>query len=87
MPDNATDRTASWTTSNSAVAKVSDGYITASGTGEAMIVANTNDGGYKDTCIVTVIENQMKYEIPKKVMSAVYAVVVVSLSFGRFSCR
>ena len=54
-PDNATDKSVTWTSSNPSVVTVDEnGIITALKAGTATITATTNDGGFKDTCIVTV---------------------------------
>ena len=53
-PADATDTSVAWTSSNENVAKVVDGVVTPVGIGEALITATTNDGGYKDTCAVSV---------------------------------
>ena len=52
-PSNATNKKVTWTTSNSNVATVSNGKITAKGAGTATITAQTSNGK-KATCIVTV---------------------------------
>ena len=53
-PDNATDKTVTWTSSNDKVATVAaDGTVTAVGEGTATITA-TAANGKKDTCKVTV---------------------------------
>lgn len=54
-PDNATDKTVSWSTSDDAVATVTDGVVTAVAAGTAVITATANDGsGVKAQCTVTV---------------------------------
>lgn len=53
-PDNATNKTVSWSTSDSGVASVSDGLVTAVGVGNATITVTTEDGGKTATCAVTV---------------------------------
>lgn len=53
-PDNATDKSVSWTSSNTSVATVSDGVVTAVAAGSAEITVTTADGGYTATCNVTV---------------------------------
>ena len=54
-PDNASDQTVSWTSSNEAVASVdSSGKVTAAGGGTAVITVTTADGGYSAKCKVTV---------------------------------
>ena len=57
LPDNATDKTVTWSSSNPAVATVSDtGLVTAVGDGTATITATAADGsGVTATCEVTVI--------------------------------
>ena len=57
-PDNATDKTVSWTSSNPAVATVdADGTVTAMLEGTAIITATANDGsGVSVSCEVTVKE-------------------------------
>lgn len=57
-PSNASDRSVKWTSSDTAVVKVSaDGILTAVGTGKAVITAVANDGGYKSSCNVTVTQS------------------------------
>lgn len=53
-PSNATNKTVTWSSSNTAVATVSNGTVTAIGNGTATITATTADGGYRASCTVTV---------------------------------
>ena len=53
-PADATDRTVTWSSSDTGVATVVDGTIKAVGTGSATITVRTADGGYTDTCSITV---------------------------------
>ena len=53
-PSNATDKSVTWSTSNSSVATVSNGLVTAVSPGSANITVTTTDGGYTATCAVTV---------------------------------
>ena len=53
-PNNATNKGVTWTTSNSNIATVNDGVVTGVAEGSATITATTSDGGYTDTCAVTV---------------------------------
>ncbi len=53
-PENATNKTVTWTTSNDKVATVADGKVTAVGAGEATITVTTADGSFTATCTVTV---------------------------------
>ena len=52
-PSDATDKTVTWTTSNSSVATVSNGTVTAIGAGTATITATTSKG-ITATCTITV---------------------------------
>ena len=54
-PKNVTNTTLTWTSSNTAVAIVNNGFVTAVGNGTATITARTTDGSNKSaTCPVTV---------------------------------
>lgn len=55
-PDNATNKNVTWTSSNSAVASVSNGKVTALKAGQTTITVKTDDGGKTATCKVTVNE-------------------------------
>ena len=55
VPENATDTSVTWTTSDSNVATVDqNGVVTAVAPGTATITVTTTDGGFSDTCAVTV---------------------------------
>lgn len=63
LPSAAGNKTVSWTSSNSAVAEVnSSGRVTAKQQGTAVITAKTRDGGYTDSCTVTVAKKQSEDE-------------------------
>lgn len=53
-PENATNKAVTWTSSDESVATVEDGVVTAVATGNATITVTTVDGGFTDTCSVTV---------------------------------
>ncbi len=52
QPDNATDKTVTWTSSNKAIAIVADGVVTGVAAGQAVITAKAGDK--EATCTVTV---------------------------------
>lgn len=54
LPENATDKTVTWTSSNTKAATVSGGAVTAVGTGSAVIIVKTNSGAKTASCTVTV---------------------------------
>lgn len=55
-PDNATDKTVTWISTNTAVATVAGGVVTAVGAGTAKITATAKDGsGVEVTCTITVL--------------------------------
>lgn len=53
-PSSAVDKTVSWSSDNEAVATVVEGVVSAVGLGTANIIVETTDGGFTDTCFVTV---------------------------------
>ena len=53
-PDNASNKTILWTSSDESIATVKDGEVTALKVGEAIITATSEDGEKKATCKVTV---------------------------------
>lgn len=57
-PSYATNQVIDWSTSDSSIASVDDGIITAISVGVATITAVTDDGGFGDTLTVTVLSNQ-----------------------------
>lgn len=70
-PANATNKTVSWSSSATAVATVnaSSGLITGVSAGQSTITVTTSDGGYTDTCLLTVSvlsSNNVTYTISAK---------------------
>ncbi len=54
LPSNASIGTYSWKSSNTDVAEVANGKVTAKAAGEAVITVTTTDGAKTDTCTITV---------------------------------
>lgn len=66
-PEDATNKNVTWTSSDEKVATVVQGKIVAVGKGEAVITVTSEDGGYKDSCKVSVTDgNEGKQEKPEK---------------------
>ena len=62
-PSDATDKTVTWTSSNTAVATVdANGKVTAVAPGTAVIVVTTTDGGKTASCTVTVTSTTIAVE-------------------------
>ncbi len=58
MPDNATDKTVTWTSSDASVASVDkNGVVTANAVGTATITVKTVDGDFSAECKITVIND------------------------------
>ena len=53
-PANADNKNITWSTSDADVATINNGIVDAVGEGTATITVTTEDGGYTDTCLVTV---------------------------------
>ena len=56
LPENATNKNVTWTSSDTLIAKVKNGLITAIKTGTAVITVTSEDGGYSALCGVSVQE-------------------------------
>ena len=54
-PENATNKTVTWTSDNPKIVTVDGGKVTAVSAGTATITVTTEDGNHKATCTVTVI--------------------------------
>ena len=53
-PTNAANKTVTWSSSNPAVATVVNGLVTSGSAGTTTITVTTQDGDFKDQCVVTV---------------------------------
>lgn len=61
LPEDAADKSVTWTTTNPAVATVDqNGLVKAIAGGEASIKVTTTDGKYAATCVVTVDDSSLK---------------------------
>ena len=74
-PDNATNKNVSWKSSNTSVATVSNGKVTALKAGTATITVTTEDGSKTATCSVTV--NAKVYPVTGVSLSKTTAEIVV----------
>ena len=70
-PKDATDKRVLWSSSNDSIATVSaSGVVRGMNTGTALIVATAVDGGWQDTCVVTVTDEYFVSEDFELVTSA-----------------
>lgn len=58
-PEDAGDKTVSWTSTDASVAAVVDGVVTAHKAGSATIRVTTTDGGFTASCLVTVSDEKV----------------------------
>lgn len=56
-PENASDTGVSWSSSNDDIATVAGGTVTGVAAGDVYAIVTTADGGFKDSCLVTVSTN------------------------------
>ncbi len=65
-PENATDKSLTWSSSNTTVATVSSsGLVTAYSAGTATITVTTNDGSYTSSCSVAVVSPVSSIQLDK----------------------
>jgi len=65
LPANATNRNVTWSSSDTTIAKVLNGKVTAYAVGNASIYVTTVDGSFKDTSLVTVTANPYTIVVKK----------------------
>jgi len=59
LPQTATDKSMTWSSSNSSVASVADGTVSAIAAGSATITVTTKSGAKTASCNVTVVDNKI----------------------------
>lgn len=84
-PDTATNKEVSWASSNTSVATVNNGVITAISEGTTVITVKTSEGGYTATCALTVIaeEEETPY-VPDESDTDIYFINESTLSNGTY---
>lgn len=85
LPADATNKAITWSSSNTAVATVDNGKVTAVAKGESTITVTTTDGGKTATCKVTVTEAQTLTTIEAIQAAAIAAGTTpkdVTITFG-----
>jgi uncharacterized protein YjdB len=60
IPDSATNSNVTWSTTDSTIATVSNGTVSAVKAGTVKIIVTSEDGGFKDTCDVTILANTLE---------------------------
>ena len=59
LPEDARDKTVTWSSDKESVATVKDGVVTAVSPGTAIITVAAGAGAFKKTCVVTVVEREI----------------------------
>ncbi len=63
LPENADDKTITWSTSDAETVSVENGHVVALKVGEATITATSTDGNKKATCAIHVLEDVIGFNI------------------------
>nr|MBQ4458444.1 leucine-rich repeat protein [Clostridia bacterium] len=74
LPEDATDKTIIWTSSNEEIATVNNGTVTAVSEGNATITAASSDGTVSVYCNVTVIASEATYDIEWEINDGVLTI-------------
>ena len=87
VPENATVKRVTWSSSDESIAKVSEkGIVRGMSTGTAVITATATDGGWQDACAVTVTDEYLPSEDFELVTSAsvlrVGDDIIIEASYG-----
>ena len=84
-PDTATNKEVSWSSSDTSVATVKNGTISAIKEGTTNITVTTKEGGYTATCALTVIteEEETPY-VPDSGDTNIYQITTANLSEGTY---
>ena len=64
LPENATNKTVSWSSNNPSVATVSEGVVSAISIGDAIVTVMTEDGSKTATCKI-VVDKEINFDDPK----------------------
>ncbi len=65
-PENAINKTVTWTSSDEVVATVANGVVTAKSAGTAIITVTTEDGGHNASCAVTVCPKTLTFSLDER---------------------
>ena len=74
LPEDATDKTIIWTSSNEEIATVNNGTVTALSEGNATITAASSDGSVSVFCNVNVIASETTYDIAWEINDGVLTI-------------